>query len=284
MGNGDMPQKTNPPPYISPSSSSLFDQCQLKWKFRYIDRLPDPPGKAAILGTFAHEVLEFLLQEAPEERTKQKAKILAGQIWPKFEENGDFIALGLTESEIRKFKWDSWKAIEGLWKLEEPSEVKVEDTERDVQVSIGGVPFRGIIDRVEREGSQLVISDYKSGKAPKKRYAGDKLNQVLLYAAAINELDGELPNKAQLLYLGQRTIPAEVSEATIAGPITKLRNIWNELNSACASGTFSTTTGPLCAWCPYVANCSDGETEVRQRVRNNRVRTDAPALEILGLV
>ena len=215
----------NLPPYLSSSSSSMFDQCPSKWKFRYVDKLPDPPGEPALLGTFAHEVLEFLLQEAPECRTKERAKELAAQIWPKIENNDDFLALELDDAEIKEFKWKSWNAIEGLWKLEDPSKVEVKDTERDVRVMLGGVPFRGVIDRVDKENQRLVVADYKSGKPPKKRFAGDKLNQVLLYAAAIREADGELPNKARLLFLGQEIIETEVSEETLKAPIGKLQDI-----------------------------------------------------------
>jgi len=284
MDNGVKSVSENIPPYLSPSSSSLFEQCAMKWKFRYVDRLPDPPGESALLGTFAHEVLEFLLQETPEDRTKKRAKELAGVIWPKIENDTDFLALSLDDDEVRNFKWKSWNAIEGLWKLEDPSEVEVQDTERDVQVVLEGVPFRGVVDRVDKEGQSLIVADYKSGKVPKKRFAGDKIRQVLLYAAAIREADGELPSKARLLFLGQETIETEVDDESLEEPLERLQNTWKQLNVACTSNVFSTTTGPLCAWCPFVTHCPDGEEQVRQLVRNKRVRHDAPALEALSLI
>lgn len=284
MSMSDNQTLENIPPYLSPSSSSLFEQCAMKWKFRYVDRLPDPPGESALLGTFAHEVLEFLLQETPHDRTKERAKELAGVIWPKIENDTDFLALSLDDDEVRNFKWKSWNAIEGLWKLEEPSEVKVQDTERDVRVVLEGVPFRGVVDRIDKEGQSVIVADYKSGKVPQKRYAGDKIRQVLLYAAAIREADGELPSKARLLFLGQETIETEVTEETLEEPLDRLQNTWKQVNVACTSNMFSTTTGPLCAWCPFVTHCPDGEEQVRQLVRTKRVRPDAPALKALSLM
>ena len=50
-----------PPPYLSPSSASMYQQCPRRWRFRYIDRLPDPPGEAALTGTFAHRVLVLVI-------------------------------------------------------------------------------------------------------------------------------------------------------------------------------------------------------------------------------
>ncbi len=160
----------------------------------------------------------------------------------------------------------------------------VQDTERDVRVVLEGVPFRGIIDRIDREDHAVIVADYKSGKAPKKRFAGDKIRQVLLYAAAIKEADGELPSKARLLFLGQETIETEVSEETLIEPLERLKSTWDQLNVACTSNVFPTKTGPLCAWCPFVTHCPDGEEEVRQRFRGKRVRHDAPALEALSLI
>ena len=283
MTTGVSASKESVPPYLSPSSSSLFDQCALKWKFRYVDHLPDPPGEAALLGTFAHEVLEFLLQENPGNRTKEKAKELASGFWPKVVKDPDFLALELDDQEIHEFKWKSWNAIEGLWALEDPSKVKVQDTERDVRVTLEGVPFRGVVDRLDEEEGALIVADYKSGKAPKKRYAGDKVHQVLLYAAAIREIEVNLPSKARLLFLGQEVIETEVTDATLKEPVEKLQKIWSEINTACELNDFPASTGPLCAWCPFVSHCPDGEEEVRQRVRNKRVRHDAPALAALGL-
>lgn len=65
---------------LSPSSASTFEQCPLRWRFRYIDRLPDPPGPDAVVGTFAHLVFEHLLELDPADRTPDRARTLAGQL------------------------------------------------------------------------------------------------------------------------------------------------------------------------------------------------------------
>ena len=42
-----------PPPRLSPSGAGTFEQCPRRWRHRYVDRLPDPPGEAALAGSFA---------------------------------------------------------------------------------------------------------------------------------------------------------------------------------------------------------------------------------------
>lgn len=275
--------RSGAPRHLSPSGAGMFQQCPRKWKHRYLDRLPDPPGVPALAGTFAHRVLELLLQRPPGERTIDHAKEIARQVWPETTGDPDFVALELDEDAQRAFRWKGWHAVEGLWKLEDPATVDVAATEQDVQVSIGAVPFRGIIDRVDREPDGTVIADYKSGQAPSPRFADDKLEQVLLYAAALAELTGTDPVRARLLYLNQRIIEVAVTPERLDAVRVKLDDTWQALNTACATEEYPASTGPLCAWCPFVAHCAEGQAEVEQRHLAGRVRADAPALTIMAL-
>ena len=151
-------------------------------------------------------VLEKLMQEPVENRTVDRAKKLARELWPKMENHPDYQGLELDDRGGLDFRINGWRAIEGLWDLEDPSEVRVASTEQDVRVEINGVPFRGIIDRVDETDEGLVVTDYKSGKAPSQRYSSNYSTQMLLYAAALTELEGQKPAKAQLLYLGQKVV------------------------------------------------------------------------------
>jgi len=267
------------PKYLSPSSASSYRECARRWKFRYMDRLDDPPGEAAVTGTFAHMVLEKLLQEPVENRTVDRAKELAREAWPALENSRDYRTLGLDEDAGRNFRWNGWKAIEGLWELEDPGEVRVAATEQDVRVEINGVPFRGVIDRLDETDDGLVVTDYKSGKAPSERYSSNYDTQMLLYAAALTELEGRRPAKAQLLYLGQKVVEVEITEENLAEAVGELRATWLGIMESCISGEFAASVGPLCGWCPFVAQCPEGTAEVLHRDKINTLRSDAPALE-----
>jgi len=59
----------NLPRSFSPSSAGTYRQCPRRWRFRYVQKLPDPPGEPALLGTFAHRVLELLCSDPAPERT-----------------------------------------------------------------------------------------------------------------------------------------------------------------------------------------------------------------------
>lgn len=270
------------PQHLSPSSASLYQECPRKWKFRYVDRLPDPPGEPALAGTFAHRVLELLLQMPAPERTIDAARDLARKTWPEISHDPDFAALDLTDEQAKAFRWKGWLAIEGLWKLEDPCEVEVHATEHDISVSVDGVPFRGIIDRVDHCDDGLVIVDYKSGRAPPPRFVGERLTQVLLYAAAMAELTGQRPVRAQLVYLGQRVVETEVTDSTLEPAVEGLVQTWDSLLADVEAEAFAPSTGPLCAWCPFLAGCPEGLAEVGERHTAGTVRLDAPGLQILA--
>ena len=68
--------------------------------------------------------------------------------------------------------------------------MEVVSTEQKIQVELGSVPFVGVIDRVDRIGADLVVSDYKSGTLPGYRWRHDKIQQVMLYAAALQSHTG----------------------------------------------------------------------------------------------
>lgn len=253
------------PSHLSPSGASTYEQCPRRWRFRYVEKLPDPPGEAALAGTFSHRVLELLLQRPAQERTVDTARRIAREVWPETASDPHFTALGLDDTGARAFRWKAWLAVEGLWKLEDPSRVEVHATEQRVATVLGTVPFRGVIDRVEVEADGLAISDYKSGRAPNPRYAEERLSQVLLYAAAVEAELGRRPHRVRLLYLGQRTVEAVVTDERLDGAVAALEDTWAALGAAVATDTFAPRPGPLCAWCPYADRCPEGTEELARR-------------------
>src|SRR5207237_9202666 len=68
-------------PAISPSRAGDFMTCPLLYRFRVIDRLPEPPSPAAARGTLVHAVLERLFDRPAAERTPQLARSLTGPEW-----------------------------------------------------------------------------------------------------------------------------------------------------------------------------------------------------------
>ena len=273
----------NLPRFYSNTASSTYEQCPRRWKHKYVDKLPDPPGQAAVIGTFAHTVLERLCQESPGARTVERARELASETWEITRTLDDFRALNLNAHAQREFRWKVWRSIEGLWSLEDPSQVVVEATEQRVTASLAGVPFVGYVDRLDRSGPELTVTDYKTGRPPRPSDRPKSLGQVLLYAAAVADETGECPSRARLFYLGKEVVETDVSMDQLEAETGRLADSWSRLKGDCTQDEFATRTGPLCGWCPFVTRCPEGEREVRSRVEAGRLRDDAPARRTLGI-
>jgi putative RecB family exonuclease len=270
------------PRHLSPSSAGTYEQCPRRWRYRYVERRPDPPGEPALAGTFAHRVLELLFQLPPAERTVERAKVLAREAWSGTETDPDFRALGLDADGSRRFRWKGWRAIEGLWAIEDPTSVEVRATEQLVDTAVGDVPFRGIVDRLDHgpDGS-LQVTDYKSGRAPSVRFRDGRLSQVLLYAAAVHAVTGERPRQARLLYLGQKVIDIEVTDAALDPVVTALHGTWAAVRTSCDRDEFEPRPGPLCGWCPFAGQCAEGTAEIQRRHELGVLRDDAPAVPLV---
>lgn len=271
------------PRSFSVSSAGTWQQCPRRWRFRYIEKRSDPPGEAAVLGTFVHRVLELLCVEPAGSRTIARARELATKTWPETREDPNYIALDLNEDAQRQFKWRSWTAIENLWQIENPDEVEVQAVESKIQATVGGVPFYGIVDRLDLEPDGLVVTDYKTGKVPRPGDLPKSLDQVLLYAAAVEDHSGELPIRARLYFLGSGVHETKVTKASLEKAVGKFAKSWTSINQACNTDDFPTDVGPLCGWCNFVADCAEGTAEVQARASRGRLREDAPARTLLGL-
>src|SRR6201995_116218 len=68
-------------PALSPSRAADFKQCPLLYRFRAIDRLPEPPSTAQVRGSVVHAALEQLYALPAAERGPQTADALVGPAW-----------------------------------------------------------------------------------------------------------------------------------------------------------------------------------------------------------
>ncbi len=270
------------PAHLSPSSAAAFDGCPRRWKFKYVDKLREPSGQPAVVGSFAHTVLEHLCGLPNKHRTQAQAKALARQLWPEVEADPQFQELELGEDESRAFRWQSWLAIAGLWDLEDPAEVDVVATEQKVTANLADVPFLGIIDRVDRINGSLVVSDYKSGTLPGVRFRDDKIQQVMLYAAALDATGDEQPDRARLLYLGQKILDVHVTDRRLEDSTQQLNDTWVSIGSACQSDTFDATPTVLCGWCPFVVDCPEGTADLVKRQAAGKLPAHAPAAALVA--
>lgn len=292
IGFGVSKKEPKLPTGLSPSSFGTWNTCPRKFEEEKIRGLFSPSGPEAILGTFVHRILELLMQKLPEERTLDEAKACARIAWPEIVDHGDFKRQGFDTEAQKKFRWDAWTSVENYFAMEPPEKVDVVATERNVKCTLDGVPMRGIIDRLDREDGRLVVSDYKNGKLPNPKFPEDKLNQMNIYAAMIEAIEGERPIEGRLIFTAHSVImPVEYTDDSVAEVQAKLKTAWEAIHANFAAtdfekpsslSAFPAKTGMLCGWCPAVGHCPEGQSFVTLAYRKGYLPKHSPAYETLS--
>jgi putative RecB family exonuclease len=256
MTSNEVVRERSVPPYLSSSAMETFEQCPKRYEFSRIERLPDPGGLEAVRGSFVHLVLEQLFSTP--RRDRERARALCSEIWESFQTGEDYVRLDLDEASRVRFKAVAWEGVVGCLEMEDAEGVEVVATEQRLEASLGGTPVVGVIDRVDRvdEDNSLEIVDYKTGKVPTRRYAAQKLRQGHLYAALYEAAGLVRPARLRMLFVTHReSLVAEVTDASIAAAVARVRDRRDEIDEAFASDHFPAQRGPLCNWCTFRPIC-----------------------------
>ncbi len=246
------------PRTLSPSKVSSFRDCALAFRFNSIDHLPDLPTVWTVRGTFVHRVLERLFWNHPRgDRTPAAAQAELDRAWTELQQDAEFLTLALTEAETEAFRSDSEALVANEFALEDPNEVNPVGIELMLEARVGGVRLRGIIDRLDlTPDGELVVIDYKTGRAPSVAFEHNKLIGVHIYALLCQEVLGRRPAQVRLLHLKEpTTIIAEPSEQAVRGQRTKTLAVWSAIERACRDEDFRPRTSSLCRFCRFQAFC-----------------------------
>lgn len=246
------------PTSLSPSKVSSFKDCALAFRLSNIDRVPEPPSPHAAKGTLVHRALQLLMwEEEPAGRTQQAAMAKLHRAVPEILDGGEYAALGLSDEERAEFVEDAADLIRNYFTLEDPASVRVLGTELRMSVSVGTLRLSGIIDRLELDpAGDLVVTDYKTGKAPDTRHEQSRLGGVHFYAYLCKHVLGRRPDRIQLLHLREPiAISATPSEQSIRGLQQQSLAIWSAVEQACVREDFRPRPGRLCDFCAYHEFC-----------------------------
>lgn len=149
-------------PTWSPSGVDTWTSCPARWAFEHLIPEHPDPFAANSLGTSGHRVLELLYRMDPGCRTRDMAAAIIADLPA---ERGRLLVPGRMEDLLR-WQVSVLDKIVGLWEVEDPAAVEVAATEQTLVSQVGAVPFRGVVDRVDRfvdeaGAAQVAIVDYK---------------------------------------------------------------------------------------------------------------------------
>jgi putative RecB family exonuclease len=181
---------------LSPSRAGDFLTCPLLYRFRVVDRLPEPPSPAAARGTLVHAVLERLFDHPAAARTPQAARSLLEPEWARLSQEEPELA-GLFAADDQRDVWlaEAAAMLDRYFTLEDPR--RLEPAHRELRVEAvleSGLLLRGYIDRLDvAPGGEIRIVDYKTGTAPREEFEARALFQMKFYALVLWRSQGQVP-------------------------------------------------------------------------------------------
>jgi len=142
----------------SASRLKTYLECKRKYYYRYIKNIQAKKEEELNEGAFLHALLDHLHREKDSYESKEEMQknldILLDKLLPFDDAKISYKKLlwkeklkGFVTSQIEHFRAD-WKVVE---------------REVEVQGDIGGLRFKGRIDRIDQNATETLILDYKSG-------------------------------------------------------------------------------------------------------------------------
>jgi putative RecB family exonuclease len=247
-------------PALSPSRASDFMQCPLLYRFRVVDRLPEPPSAAAARGTVVHAVLERLFDLPAPGRTLHAARELLGPQWDRLREaEPELDALfGDDADGLATWLEDARSLLGRYFELEDPTRLEPAERELYVETDLDdGLRLRGYVDRLDvAPGGDLRVVDYKTGKAPSALFEAKALFQMKFYALVLWRTRGVVPRVLQLVYLGNgEMLRYAPDEGDLLATERKVKALWQAIQRAAETGDWRPSKSRLCDWCEHKPLC-----------------------------
>ncbi len=242
---------------LSPSRAGDFKHCPQLFRFRAIDRLPEPVTTYQARGTTAHLALQRLFDRPRDQRTPEALYDLFRRAWEVLRSTAEYSELFASVEDERAWGLESLQILANYFAVEDPASFDPLEREMDLLEDLDGITIRGILDRMETApDGRLVISDYKTGKAPPERYALPAFFALKTYALLVRRRSGRAPDLLRLIYLnGPVVYELAVNPAQLEAMDRQLRALWAAIERAMDRDDFPPRPGPLCEWCSFKDIC-----------------------------
>ncbi|HVL81363.1 MAG TPA: PD-(D/E)XK nuclease family protein [Actinomycetota bacterium] len=247
---------------LNPSRLQTYLDCPRQYRYRYVDHRPERRSfPQTALGRSVHRALRDFYALPPADRTESNLILNLRHAWdPSGYPSGEAARSGLARAEdmLRRFH-----------AMEDHSKVRAIALESKFALSHpgAGIYVWGRVDRLDADGDEYVVVDYKTGTYRLDEASIDGSLPLSLYAMAVSQAFRKRVSRIVLydLAAGRRV-------ETSRNP-ARLADDWMEIQSLVArmrgESSWEATPGHLCRYCDFLVCCPEGKAEVGP---------DAPAL------
>jgi RecB family exonuclease len=234
---------------LSPSQAESYSTCPRRYALERRLRLGDPTNQYARFGSLVHAALE----------RAERGVIGTGRDHATVAEGLEAISEVWVDADFGTPELDSaWKrkAEELVTKLYEKWPAKTGATmavEMNVTADIGGVPWRGVVDRVDDLGPGVRIVDYKTSTSYPTHPEAKTSIQLGFYAAALSGL-GHRVDEAQLWYPRAPTVGITVRKLDL-DRLDEVVSTMEDITTSILGEEWAATPGGHCKRCQFKSSC-----------------------------
>lgn len=252
IAESDKPRTKMQIDYLSYSQIETFNVCPMHYKAKYILRLPTPQSSAQSFGTSIHATLRDFYQEILQKRKVSKETL--GTFLDKHWINEGYHSKEHEQMALKRGKKMLASFFENFY---DPKVIPV-GLELPFKFRIQDLQIGGKIDRIDRNGNGIEITDYKTGaNMPDEKELTSNL-QLTIYALAATEVhDALLGKKPEEVTLSFYFLDDGVKLTTkrTTEQLAKAKELLLAKAKAIAGSDFLCNHGMFCGNCEYKMLC-----------------------------
>ncbi len=248
----------------SNSRISTFEECPLKFKFRYIDRLEveEEEGIEVFLGSRVHEALEWLYGQVKMTMIPSKAEVLEcfEHKWKKA--FNSTIKITKKEFKAEHYFESGKKFLENYYERYKPFSENTIAMEKRILIDLDGTGeymLQGYIDRLvyNEESKSYEIHDYKTANRLKEQSDLEQDRQLALYCIGVKSAYQDAHKVCLIWHF--LAFDKEFCVFKTDKQLEQLKKdtikVIQQIEKATKKKEFPACASSLCDWCEYKAHC-----------------------------
>ena len=163
----------------------------------------------------------------------------------------------IPDSALQQLLGEAESLLGTYFGMEDPRQVEALQRESLVETELEpGFMLGGDVDRLDEADGDVRVVDYKTGRSPGPQWEQSALCQMRFYALIVHLALGRLPDRLQLVYLGNGEVLTYRPDAEDVRRFErKLRALWQAITRAADTGDWRANRSAKCRWCSHQGLC-----------------------------